>query len=143
MKANLKAALKDAMKAQDKVKMETIRSILSDMQYEEMQKGVDELPANDVITIIQRSVKKRQEEKDFALQANRNDLIEKLNAEISICDSFLPQQLTAGELEKIVSDIKAADSTASLNTVMKHLKDSYLGRYDGKMASEVAKRLLG
>ena len=47
------------------------------------------------------------------------------------------------DLEKIVSDLKAATPDLSLNVVMKHLKETYAGQYDGKSASDVAKRLLG
>ena len=71
MKATLKESLKTAMKNKDRLRMETIRSLLSEIQYEEMNKSVDELPANDTVVILQREMKKRQEaigfeEQDFS-----------------------------------------------------------------------------
>ena len=73
MKKELKEQLKVAMKAQDKVRLDTIRSILSEMQYEEMQKNVDELPSNEQMAVIQRELKKRQEAVQFEEQAKREE----------------------------------------------------------------------
>ena len=66
MKAALREAMKSAMKAQDKLRLETIRSALSAIQYEEMQKGVDDLAAADCTAVLQREVKKRAEGIEFA-----------------------------------------------------------------------------
>lgn len=143
MKADLKEQLKQAMKAKDKVRLDTIRSILSEMQYEEMQKSVDELAPNEQLAIVQRELKKRQEALTFEEQANREDAKAQLVAEIAVIEQLLPKQLSVSDLEKIVSDLKAATPDLSLNVVMKHLKETYAGQYDGKSASDVAKRLLG
>jgi uncharacterized protein YqeY len=143
MKADLKEQLKQAMKAKDKVRLDTIRSILSEMQYEEMQKSVDELAPNEQLAIVQRELKKRQEALTFEEQANREDAKAQLVAEIAVIEQLLPKQLSVRDLEKIVSDLKAATPDLSLNVVMKHLKETYAGQYDGKSASDVAKRLLG
>lgn len=142
MKTLLKSNLKDAMKAQDRVRMETIRSLLSDIQYEEMQKGVDDLPDADCLTIVQRALKKRQEEVQFAEQAKRTDLTDKLALEMAAIESFLPKQISAEELEKIVTKLKSENDALTLSLAMKHLKDNYSGTYDGKVASEVVKRVL-
>ena len=143
MKKELKEQLKVAMKAQDRVSLDTIRSILSEMQYEEMQKQVDELPANDQMMVIQRELKKRQEAVQFEEQANREEEKTKLLAEIAIIEALLPQRLSVADLERIISELKASTPDLSLNVVMKHLKDTYTGQYDGKSASDVAKRLVG
>jgi|LakMenEpi03Aug12_release.lakeMendotaPanAssembly.Ray.scaffolds.fasta_scaffold500162_2 uncharacterized protein YqeY len=143
MKKELKEQLKVAMKAQDKVRLDTIRSILSEMQYEEMQKNVDELPSNEQMAVIQRELKKRQEAVQFEEQAKREEAKERLLAEISVIETLLPKQLSVADLEKIVSELKASTPNLSLNVVMKHLKETYAGQYDGKSASDVAKRLVG
>ncbi len=143
MKAELKEHLKLAMKAQDRVRLDTIRSILSEMQYEEMQKSVSELTVNDQLTIIQRELKKRQEAVTFEEQANRPEEKAKLLLEIAIIESFLPKKLSAEDLEAIVTGMKSSTPGISLSIVMKNLKDGYTGQYDGKTASEVVKRILG
>lgn len=143
MKAQLKDALKVAMKAQDKLKLETIRSALTEIQYEEMQKSINDLGATECLQVLQREVKKRQEAIQFEEQAGRVDAKEKLVKEIAILEEFLPKQMSGDELEKIVVSLKEQTPGLSLNIVMKHLKDKYAGQYDGKSASEIAKRVLG
>jgi uncharacterized protein YqeY len=143
MKATFKEALKSAMKAQDKLRLETIRSVLTEIQYEEMQKSVEQLGATECLQVVQREVKKRQEAIQFEEQAGRAEQKAKLQAEIAILEEFLPKQLSGEELEKIIVTLKEATPGLALNVVMKHLKDNYAGQYDGKSASEIAKRVVG
>jgi uncharacterized protein YqeY len=143
MKAILKEALKSAMKAQDKIRLETIRSVLTEIQYEEMQKSISDLGPAECLQVVQREVKKRQEAIQFEEQAGRAEEKAKLLAEISVLDGFLPKQLSKEELETIIVKLKESTPDLSLNVVMKHLKDSYAGQYDGKSASEIAKRVVG
>ena len=143
MKAKFKDALKLAMKAQDKLRLETIRSVLTEIQYEEMQKSVSELGATESLQVVQREVKKRQEAIQFEEQAGRTEQKEKLQKEIAILEEFLPKQMTGDDLEKVITSLKEQTPELSLNFVMKHLKDNYTGQYDGKSASEIAKRVIG
>jgi uncharacterized protein YqeY len=143
MKATLKESLKTAMKNKDRLRMETIRALLSEIQYEEMNKSVDELPANDTVVILQREMKKRQEAIGFEEQANRQEEKAKLQNEIAIIETFLPNQMGADDIERVLNEFKAATPGAALNGAMKFLKENYAGQYDGKSASEIAKRVLG
>ena len=143
MKAQLKEALKSAMKAQDRLRLDTIRALLSEIQYEEMQKGVNELAPADCSTVLQREVKKRHESIQFEEQAGRAEQKAKLASEIAVIEEFLPKQMSAQELEKIITEFKDSTPGAALPLVMKHLKEKYAGQYDGKSASEIAKRVLG
>jgi len=142
MKATIRESLKGAMKSRDQVRLDTIRSILSEIQYEEMQKGIDDLPAQDVVTVLQRELKKRQESMQYEEQAGRADAVEKLKLEAKIIEGFLPQQMSAQELETVVKEFAATTPGASMPLAMKFLKEKYAGLYDGKTASEVAKRVL-
>ena len=143
MKATLQSAMKEAMKAKDKVRLDTIRGLLSAMQYEEMQKGVDSLDATTSALLLQTELKKRREEVEFAEKGGREDLKAQLAIEIATIESFLPKQFSGEEIEKILSTLK--DETPGLNVgaAMKVLKERYSGQYDGKLASDVAKRVLG
>jgi uncharacterized protein len=143
MKATLKEALKSAMKAQDKIRLDTIRSVLTEIQYEEMQKSIDELGPTECLQVVQREVKKRLEAIQFEEQAGRAEQKAKLQAEIAVLENFLPKQLSSEELEKIIVTLKESSPGLALNVVMKHLKDNYAGQYDGKSASEIAKRVVG
>jgi uncharacterized protein YqeY len=143
MKQKLKADLKNAMKAQDRLRLDTIRAVLSEIQYEEMQKSINELPEQDCVTVVQREVKKRQEAIQFADQANRPEAKQQLLSEIAVLESFLPKQLSSDELERMIVEMKSSNTALTLPLVMKHLKENFAGKYDGKLASEAAKRVLG
>lgn len=131
------------MKEKDKLRLDTTRLLLSAIQYEEMQKKVDTLPDAAIVPLLQREVGRRKEEFDFAEKANRSDLKERLLTEIKIIEEFLPRQLNETELEKIITDIKSADSSANLGVAMKNLKERYPGQYDGSLASQIAKKIFG
>lgn len=143
MKDNLKASMKEAMKAKDKVRLQTIRSLLSALQYEEMQKGVDELEEKDCVAVFKSEIKKRKESLEYAEKESREDQIADLNKEIATIEEFLPSQLSAEQLETIVQDMKSENPEIQLGAVMKTLKDSYAGQYDGKLASEIARKVVG
>lgn len=143
MKEKFKAELKEAMKQKNRVKMDTIRGVLSAIQYEEMQKSTENLPVNDVVAILQREVKKREETIELSEKAGRTEVVESSKQEIAIIQIFLPTQLSASEIEKILVDMKTTEAGLNMGAAMKVLKEKYAGQYDGKVASEVAKRVLG
>lgn len=142
MKKKLQDEMRLAMKAKDQRKLETIRILLSEIQYAEMQKKTDLLPDDEVIAVIQREVKKRKEELEFAEKANRADAKEKVLTEIAVLESFLPKQLSKDELKNILAALKAATPGLNVGAAMKHLRDNYAGQFDGKAASEAAKEVL-
>jgi uncharacterized protein YqeY len=141
MKQKLKESLKIAMKAQDKLRMETIRALISEIQYEEMRAEKDELPTSECNIVLQREVKKRSEAIGFAESAKRLEERDKLQSEIKIIEEFLLKQLSAEELDKLLTDFKGSSQGAVLGTAMKFLKDQFAGQYDGKLASEIARRI--
>ncbi len=141
MKAQLQAAMKDAMRAKDKPKLDTIRGILAAIQYEEMEKKVEPLPDAGIVELLQREIKKRREEIEFAEKANRPELVTALNADIKMIEAFLPKQLSADEISAIVAGLRATDPALNMGGVMKVLKEKYAGQYDGKVASEIVKKL--
>lgn len=141
MKKELQTAMKEAMKAKEKGRLDTIRSLLAAIQYEEMEKKIDDLPSDAALAILQRELKKRREEVEFADKAARADLKEKLSVEISTIESFMPKQLSSADLEKIISQLKSENAGLNMGSAMKVLKEKYPGQYDGKQASEIAKKI--
>jgi uncharacterized protein YqeY len=143
MKEQLQSALKDAMREKNRAKLDTLRGILSAIQYEEMQKKIEPLPAEGIAQVLQRELKKRREEIEFAEKGGRPELLEKINAEIAIIEPFLPKQLSADELEQAVRQIAAQNGGApSFGVIMKGLQEHYNGQYDGKAASEIVRKVL-
>ena len=141
MKAKLKDALKEAMKAKDRVKMDTIRSLLSAIQYEEIQKGSEDLPSETLMAIAKNEIKKRKEAIELAIKGNRLESKPQLENELSILEAFLPTQLSESDLEKILTKYRSDNPQSNMGQAMKALKDQYFGQYDGKCASDLAKRL--
>jgi uncharacterized protein YqeY len=142
MKAVLQNAMKESMRAKEKLRLQTIRSLLSAFQYVEMEKGIETLPEEECITILKTELKKRKESLEFAEKAGRADMIAGLREEMAIIESFLPKQLNEEELERVIVSLVAEQANANLGSLMKVLKERFGGQYDGKMASEVAKRVL-
>lgn len=143
MKAKVQEVVKAAMKSKDKVKLDTARLLLSAIQYEEMQKGVEPIPEASAVALMQREIGRRKEEMEFAEKANRPEMKEKLLYEIKVIEEFLPTQLSAGDLEKIITDIKSENPAANMGIAMKNLKEKYSGQYDGALASQIAKKVFG
>lgn len=142
IKDSLREALKPAMKNRDKLRLETIRSVLSALQYEEMRLSVDDLPSQTQIAVMQSEIKKRRESIDLLTQGGRTETVPTLQEEIRILEEFLPSQLGEAELEAVVRKLAAEKPGLQLGEIMKFLKEHHSGTYDGKVASEVAKRVL-
>jgi uncharacterized protein YqeY len=143
-KDNLTQALKDAMKARDDLVKRVVRMALTSIKNAEIaNKG--ELDEPDMLAILQKEVKARHETIEGAKQANRDDLITEAKAEIAFLEQFLPQALSAEELEKIVRESIAearASSPREMGHVMKVLMPKIRGRADGKEASQLVQKLL-
>ena len=142
MKTKLKDAVKEAMKQKDKAKVTAIRGVLAAIQYEEMQKNVDDLAEADIFKVIKSEIKKRNEEIEFAEKAERTETLTALNSEIEMLSAFLPKQLSETELETIITDLKSVEPEINLGGVMKKLNETHSGLFDGKTASSIARRLL-
>lgn len=143
MKETLKTALKEAMRARDSVRTTTIRSILAALQYIEMEQGDTPVTDAEITTVLQRELKRRREEMEFVVKAQRDDAVATLNQEIEVIESFLPKALSEEELEKEIRAIASANPNTALGDVMRVLKENFAGQFDGKLASTVAKRVLG
>jgi len=143
IKVTLKQEMKNAMRAKEKVKLETVRALLSALQYEEMNKKTDELSEEAALGVLKAERKKLQETKDFAEKAGRTESVAETDAQIAIIDLFLPSQLAREQIETIITEFSKEDPAANMGSIMKHLQQNYSGQYDGKVASEVAREVLG
>ncbi len=141
MKAKLQADMKDAMRAKEKVKLNTVRALISAIQYEEMQKGV-ELKEDQYIAIFKNEVKKRKESLEYLEKENRQDEVAISLEELRVIESYLPKQMNAEELKKLLIEFKAQNASANMGQAMSYLKDNFAGQYDGKDASTLAKEVM-
>jgi uncharacterized protein YqeY len=143
-KADLQNALKDAMRANDDLRKRTLRMALSAIRLAEVDKG-RQLDEQEILSILQKEVKTRQEAIDEARGANRPQLEADAQAEIEVLQEYLPQPLTQEELEAMARqavDEVGATSQREMGQVMKVLVPRLQGKATGKQASEVVRKLL-
>lgn len=136
--------LKEAMKAQDKEKLSVIRMLKGSMQMEELNKK-HELTDDEVINVVTKEIKSRNDSiKEFE-KGNREDLIQKTNAEIEILKAYLPEQLTDEEASKIIDEafeLVKPESPRDMGKIMKEVSPKLKGKYDmGKASSIIKERL--
>lgn len=144
LKDKLTDEMKDAMRSQDKVRLSTIRMLLSAVKNKEIDLRV-ELTDEEVIETITSQVKQRRDSIEQFTNAGRLDLVEKEEAELKILQGFLPKQLTPeeidSEVEKAVAEAEAS-GMKDLGKVMKLLMPRVAGRADGKVVSEKVRERL-
>ena len=144
LKTKLQSDMKDAMKAGQPDKVQTLRMAVSEIKKREIDNRVP-MEEADILKLIQTLVKQRNESIDAFTKGNRPDLAEKEKAEIGFLMGYLPQQMTAAELEVIVKAVIAetgAKGVADIGKVMKGVLPKTGGRADGKAVNEIARKLL-
>ena len=145
LKEQIRADLKDAMKAKEKERTGTIRMLLAAIQTAETEGSKHEVDDAEIQKIIAREIKKRRESADIYKTNGRDDLAEAELAEASILEVYQPKQLDDQELAKLIDEAIAetgAESMAQMGQVMKAATAKAEGRADGKRLSEAVKARL-
>lgn len=139
--------IKDAMKAKDKVKLETLRNIKKYLIEAKTKPGAgDTLEDAECIRIIQKLAKQGKESSDIYKQQGREDLYEQEAAQVAVLESFLPKQMSDAELTETLKGIIAtmgATSPQDMGKVMGAATKQLAGLADGKAISAKVKELLG
>ena len=136
--------IKEAMKAKDIKKRDALRLLSSAIKQIEVDER-KELDDADIIKIIQKQVKQRNDSITQYKQANREDLVAKELEEISYYETYLPKQLSNEELKERISKIiqqTNASSMKEMGKVMGVASKELAGLADGKRISEMVKKLL-
>jgi len=139
--------LKDAMRAKDAARLSVLRLLKAALKNATIEKaGADgELTDADAIAVIRKQVKQRQDSIESFEKGGRAELAEKEKAEMAVLNQYLPQAMSAAELQMIVTDTireVGATSRAQMGAVMKALQSKIAGRADGKtLSAEVQKQL--
>ena len=144
LREKLDEDLKSAMRAKDSLRMNTVRGLKSAVKYREIElmKPLDDAG---ILGVMATEIKRRRDSVEQYRAGNRADLADKEEAEIKILQEFLPQQLTAAEVEaKVVEAIAkvGAQGPKDMGAVMKALLPEVQGRADGKVVSELVKQRL-
>ena len=145
LKEQIRADLKEAMKAKEKERTGTIRMLLAAIQTAETEGSKHEVDDAEIQKIIAREIKKRRESADIYTTNGREDLAETELAEASILEVYQPKQLSDEELATLIDEAIAdtgAESMAQMGQVMKAATAKADGRADGKRISEAVKARL-
>lgn len=148
MREALNAALKTAMKAGEKRRVETIRMVnaaLKDRDIEARGSGKTVSDA-DILALLQKMVKSRDESREIYAKAGRDELARQEAEEITIIQEFLPKQMDEAEVAAAVEAAVAETGAASIKDMGKvvgALKAKYAGRMDFAKASAAVKAKLG
>lgn len=138
-------AIKTAMREKDKVALDALRAVKSQILLLKTEAKGAEVSAEQEIAILQRMIKQRKDSYDQFTAQNRSDLAEVESAQTKVIEKFLPAQLSAEELEAEMKKIIAetgAESAKDLGKVMGIASKTLAGKSDGKSISEMAKKLL-
>ena len=138
--------IKAAMKARDKVRLETLRNIKKVFLEAKTAPGAnDTLLDTDALKIIAKLAKQGKETAVTYSQAGRQDLADAELAQVEVLESYLPKQLSSEEIEadvkKIIAEV-GASSMKDMGRVMGTASKQLAGKADGRVISEIVKRLL-
>jgi uncharacterized protein YqeY len=145
VKADLDAALKEAMKAKDSVALDAVRAIKSAVKLAEIEAG-KELAEEDVHSVIQKAIKQRKDSIEQFKSGGRTDLVATEEAQVAVLSKFLPAQLSEAEIEALVAEAVAATGAAGpkdMGKVMGALMPKVKGKADGGLVNRVVKAKLG
>lgn len=144
IKERLQEDWKQAMKSKDKFRSSTISLAKSAILLVEKTDGI-KLEDEQVIEILAKEVKQRNEAILEFQKGNRQDLVDSAKAEIEILKEYLPQQLSEEEIKDIIKQAAeevVANSMKDMGKVMSKVRPQTVGRADGKLVSQLVKEYL-
>ncbi|VAW20953.1 Transamidase GatB domain protein [hydrothermal vent metagenome] len=149
MRDKFDTSLKDAMRARDKRRVATLRLIMAaikDRDIDARGAGREEISDADILALLQKMVKQREESAKIYAEAGRDELAEQEREEIAIIEEFLPQPLSEQEVGAAIEaaiGATGAESLRDMGKVVAELKAKYPGRIDFGQAAKLVKQKLG
>ncbi len=138
--------MKNAMKAQDAVKLSALRFLQSAIKNKEIELRPKAIADQDVIAVIKKLCNQHKDSIEQYSKAARQDLVDNEQAQLKVIEAYLPKQMSREELEKVIVQIIAETKAASMKdmgAVIKATMAKTAGAADGKMISEIVKTKLG
>ncbi|MGB3508871.1 MAG: GatB/YqeY domain-containing protein [Microcoleaceae cyanobacterium] len=148
LKDRITEDIKKAMKAKDKVRLETVRSIKKVILEEEVNArgaGKDSLTEAQEMDILSRVAKQRRDSIEQYTQAGRQELADREAEELAVIEEYLPKQLSDEEVAQVIDEIIArvgASSAKDMGKVMGPVMQQLKGKADGKKVQEMVKAKL-
>lgn len=135
----IKKANMQALKDKDKATRAALSTVINKymlLNVENKAKGKETTDA-DVISILQKSVKELEEEKNMFIKAARQDKIDEMNIQINAVKKYLPEMMSEDEIRKIISGLE----DKSVKSVMAYFKENYAGKVEMAKVSQVLRSL--
>ncbi len=132
----LESDYKIALKAGERLRVDTLRLVKAGIQRVAIDKRKDALDDAEVIQVLVQQAKQRRETIDSAKQANRQDVLTQATEELTILNNYLPQQLTPEALKQLVEEAIASVGS-NQGQVMKYVMGKAAGAADGKVVSQL------
>ena len=148
LKEQIGEDIKTAMKAKDKIRLQTVRGIKKAILEKEVElrpQGIDTLTEEQEINLLSQQAKQRRDSIEQFTNAGREELAEKERQELAIIETYLPEQVSDSEIESIIDEIIADSGAASvkdLGKVMGPAMKKLKGKADGKKIQELVKSKL-
>ena len=140
----IESAMRDAMRVRDERRTQTLRMAMAAAHNQRIARG-RELTDEEVVDVVVRQVKQRRESIELYRAGGREDRAAEEEAEAAILAEFLPQQLSEDEVESLVRAAVAetgASGPGDLGRVMGRVSPQTKGRADGRLVSDIARRVL-
>lgn len=138
--------MKVAMKAKDKVALESLRAIKSALLMAQTESGSNgAMNETEEVKLVQKLVKQRKDSAAIFIEQGRQDLADPELAQIAVIEQFLPEQMSEAAIEKIVLDVIAstgAEGMKDMGKVMGMVSSKIAGQADGKTISTIVKSKL-
>ena len=132
--------MKQAMKNKEKEKLSVIRMLKASLQNEAIKHGKQELSEDEELTVLSREVKQRKDSLQEFQNAGREDLVEKIQTELTYVEIYMPKQLSEEEVSAIVKQTIAevgASSKADMGKVMGAIMPKLKGKADGALVNKL------
>jgi uncharacterized protein len=145
IEARLAEDLKQAMKSGDKVALEAIRGVRSQIQLTRTSRD-ESVTEERLIEILAKEVKKRKESIALYEQGNRMDLADNEKREIEVIETYLPAALSEAEIDRIIDESvreSGVQTVKDMGKVMSILMPKIKGRADGRLVQERVRKKLG
>jgi hypothetical protein len=149
LREQLQNDLKDAMRQQDSIRRQALRSVIAAIKKAETELDSSgqrvSLDDDDILAVIAKLAKQRQESITEFQRGGRDDLVAEEQADLEILQSYLPQQMGREEIEaearQVIAEV-GASGPQDMGKVMKPLMARLRGRADGKLTNQIVRELL-
>lgn len=136
---------KEAMKARDTLKSSVLSFLRADMMNLAVAKKKKSLDDSEAVSVIKKQIKQRQDSIEQFNKGGRLDMAKKEESELQILKGYLPPELSADEIKKIIEEVVAATGAAGMKDmgkVMKEVNAKIAGQADGRLVSDLVKERL-